>query len=147
MVFSVDFRGGGKSLWDKGLYRKEFFAIFCGRTSRPRASSVVTLSEHSAGDINRLLNVPLEKIRIIPASVDAPVAEKDRIDVRRKFNIKGRILLYVGRRDPYKNLAGPVRAFALIKRNASKPVCLVIATAARRSFPGTGERGRTSWPG
>jgi glycosyltransferase involved in cell wall biosynthesis len=92
-----------------------------------RASAVVTLSEHSAGDINRLLNVPLEKIRIIPASVDAPVAEKDRIDVRRKFNIKGRILLYVGRRDPYKNLAGLVRAFALIKRNASKPVCLVIA--------------------
>ena len=91
------------------------------------ASRVVTLSQHSAQDIERLLNVPPERIRIIPSGVQVearadPLAEIGRI-IRR-----GPFILYVGRRDPYKNLAGLLRAFAQVRAQKGD-IRLVIAGA------------------
>jgi glycosyltransferase involved in cell wall biosynthesis len=78
------------------------------------ASRVITVSQHSAMDIERFLNVSPERIRIIPNGVQLPAQADPPAEVRR-ITQGGPFILYVGRRDPYKNLAGLVRAFALVR--------------------------------
>jgi glycosyltransferase involved in cell wall biosynthesis len=91
-----------------------------------KAAAIITLSKHSAADIQRLLKVPEDKVHIIPASVDTPPQQENANDVRAKYGVNGRIALYVGRRDPYKNIVGLIQAFALVKAAAKESVSLVI---------------------
>jgi len=71
------------------------------------AAAVATVSAHSAQDLSRVLGVAPERVHVIPNAVapwdetSADAMPKDAPSV-----------LFVGRRDPYKNLAGLVRAFA-----------------------------------
>ena len=93
------------------------------------ASRVITLSRHSALDIERLLNVPEGKIRIIPSGVQLPAETAAGLQTEARGIVQGGpFLLYVGRRDPYKNLAGLVRAFARVRADL-KDCRLIIAGA------------------
>jgi len=75
-----------------------------------RAAAVVTVSAYSAHDITRVLGVPREKIVVIHNAVtsSAPEAAAEGAN-------GGRYVLNVGRRDPYKNVPGLVRAFARMR--------------------------------
>jgi glycosyltransferase involved in cell wall biosynthesis len=93
------------------------------------ASRVITLSRHSAMDIERLLNAPADKIRIIPGGVESPGAPAAEISAEIRGIIQGGpFLLYVGRRDPYKNLAGLVQAFARVR--AERNDCRLVLAGA-----------------
>jgi glycosyltransferase involved in cell wall biosynthesis len=91
------------------------------------ASRVITLSRHSVQDIERLLNVPSDRIRIIPGGVQVPAQTDPPAEVRRIIQ-SGPFILYVGRRAPYKNLAGLLHAFAQVRARKSD-IRLVIAGA------------------
>jgi glycosyltransferase involved in cell wall biosynthesis len=78
-----------------------------------RADAVVTVSRSSARDIRRHLGVPAEKLHVIYNSVCVP---DDGTDGSPGEAARGPYVLYVGRRDPYKNLCGLVEAFARVQR-------------------------------
>ena len=115
-----------------------------------RAAAVVTVSEHSAGDIHRELGVPREKLHVIPNAVPPPLPETppesgappDEVEASalRALGVTRPYVLYVGRRDPYKNVPGLVRAFAELRPAGSaggrhEGLQLVIAGAADPRYP------------
>jgi glycosyltransferase involved in cell wall biosynthesis len=98
------------------------------------ACGVVTVSQHSAGDIRRLLSVPEAKIHVIHNGVRPPQA-RPLGESPAPWPATGRLLVYVGRLDPYKNLVGLVRALAIIRRQAGEEVHLVVAGEADERYP------------
>lgn len=81
-----------------------------------RAAAVVTVSDYSARDIVRELGVPREKITVIHNAVDAAGVGDVRAGGGEGLAIPfSRFVLNVGRRDPYKNVPGLVRAFARMR--------------------------------
>lgn len=101
------------------------------------AAAIVTVSRYSASDIVRVLDVPAEKVRVIPPAIRR-AAEDDicaTADIRKRLPIKGRILLYVGRRDPYKNIVGLIRTFARVRATHAEPATLVIVGSYDARYP------------
>jgi glycosyltransferase involved in cell wall biosynthesis len=94
-----------------------------------RSHNIITVSESSKREIIKYLNVPDEKISVIYggySDIFKPKAD-DRIsgEVRKKYNIKGNYLLYVGTLEPRKNLLGLIRAYS--QSRAKEDFILVLA--------------------
>jgi glycosyltransferase involved in cell wall biosynthesis len=56
-------------------------------------------------------------------------------DVRRRFGLTGRLVSYVGRQDPHKNLQTLVRAFAKVVATGRTDATLVIAGRLDSRYP------------
>ena len=79
------------------------------------ADAVITVSQHSAEDIRRVLGVPDAKLHVIPNAVPPrPEPPADAPAKLQALGLDGPFVLCVGRRDPYKNVDGLVRAFATL---------------------------------
>ena len=100
-----------------------------------RCGGIVVPSVSAKGDLVAAHDVPEERVHAIPHGVDAeafasvPEGEIDR--VRRRFEISGRYVLFLGGIEPRKNLRRLVRAFAQVGGD----VALVIAGGRVRWFP------------
>jgi glycosyltransferase involved in cell wall biosynthesis len=106
-----------------------------------RADAIITDSETSRRDCLMLLGVgPCRagQVTTIPIGVSPrfhpaggkPAPRKDPADTATP-----RTCLYVGRADPYKNLSGLVRAFALARGRLPFPLRLVIAGPLDERYP------------
>jgi len=94
-----------------------------------RAEMVLTDSQASARDIQRLLRIPDERLRIIYlAAEDAyrPVPPTERASVLSRLGLDVPYLLYLGGFDCRKNVIGLLQAFAQARGRISE-VCLAIA--------------------
>jgi glycosyltransferase involved in cell wall biosynthesis len=100
-----------------------------------RAAAVVTVSQHSAGDIARLLRVPQRKIHVIynPTREWGSIEPVDAF--RQRFGLHGRVISYVGRHDPYKNTVGLIRAMAIVRRLYPSPIRLVVTGTLDARYP------------
>ncbi|MBB6430117.1 glycosyltransferase family 4 protein [Algisphaera agarilytica] len=79
---------------------------------------IITVSEYSKQDIHRHLNVPLNHLHVIyntPAPHVDPDGSNHDPEALARLGIHGPFILNVGRRDPYKNVDGLVRAFAAVR--------------------------------
>lgn len=104
------------------------------QTAGWRARAIVTFSDASRGDLERLLNVPAEKIRVLPLGVDKKfhIATAHEIaSVRTVLNLPNVYVLYLGSNKPHKNLLRLLEAWASIKTEA----VLVIAGAWDSRYP------------
>jgi len=114
--------GSARSRWSRTW--KAWLKLQCRS-----AAAIVTVSNYSANDIARILRVPRQKIYVLENAV--PHIDHDYktapADFLAKQGISGRILLYVGRAEPYKNLLGLIRAFRLVRNRCHEPIHLVIA--------------------
>lgn len=96
---------------------------FYARTFIPRAvrsaSAVLTLSEHSRGEILKAYDVPRDKVHIVAPGVgsefhpdwDAAALKQ----LRAKYGLAENYLLYVGGRDPRKNVPALIKAFEIVR--------------------------------
>lgn len=100
-----------------------------------QAQAVVTVSEHSAGDIVRLLHVPRHKIHVIHNPIRTWGALEPVAHFRQRLGLNGQILSYVGRHDPYKNLVGLLRAVALVTQRLPDPLHLLIVGPLDPRYP------------
>jgi glycosyltransferase involved in cell wall biosynthesis len=95
-----------------------------------KADRVVTDSHHAAGDIERLLGVPAERICVIYLGVDRRYTlppDPAHLDaVRARLNLPERFILYVGGVDPRKNLTTLLRARRLVRERRQTALPLVI---------------------
>jgi len=81
-----------------------------------RADAIIAVSEATKADVVARLDIPPERVRVIPEAVDAAFDPPSRADgrstARSRFGILGRYVLYVGQFDPRKNMDGLFAAFA-----------------------------------
>jgi glycosyltransferase involved in cell wall biosynthesis len=126
------------------------------RRIKQRADIIITISEFSKREIMELYHVPAEKIKISYLGFDANKffvqGESEAIDsppvipgltrnpefphdngVLKKYNIIKPYLLYVGRMEKKKNIAGIILAFALAKET-NPELKLVLAGSAGHQF-------------
>jgi glycosyltransferase involved in cell wall biosynthesis len=117
------------------LYRLLMLAI--GR----RADRIITVTEASRADVIRQLRIGApEKVRAIHNGVAAMFSPAER--PRSTDPQRPRSVLYVGRSDPYKNVAGLVRAFARLKALTSFPLRLRLAGARDARYPAAADLAR-----
>ncbi|MGB3779256.1 MAG: glycosyltransferase family 1 protein [Tunicatimonas sp.] len=95
------------------------YATLAFRAAARFSQHVITVSEFSKTEIQRYLNVPTDRVSVIPNGVDHALfneqANPDRQrTVRQKYGLPPRWLLYVGNVKPHKNLLTLVKAFAML---------------------------------
>ena len=79
-----------------------------------RAQKIIAVSESTAKDTKALFDINMKKIEVIHEGVDprfralSPGEISARLE---KFDLAPGYILYVGRQDPYKNIAGLIRAY------------------------------------
>ena len=83
------------------------------RPSARRATTILTGSEHTRGELDSLLGIPAERVVVTPYGVDARFRPEPPPAgwAQERFGVRGRYALCVGNLEPRKNLATAVRAF------------------------------------
>ena len=120
-------------------YSQPEFTHFFERRARPcleLADHVVTVSEFSRRDILKHIDIPAEKVSVVPECVSPSFYPKEgeRVDsVLRDFGIPTSYILYVGSLEPRKNLDSLVRAYSRLSPETMQGLCLVIAGPSQRS--------------
>ena len=98
-----------------------------------RSRLVITVSEHSRNDIIARLQCPPERVAAIPEGV-AP-RFRPPADSSRRFARRKKVVLWVGRRDPYKNLPGLIEAFAILRASSREALELRLVGPEDRRYP------------
>lgn len=99
-----------------------------------RARAVITFSEASRFDLERILNIPTEKLFVVPLAPDPsfrPVSSRAVELVRTALNLPRVYVLYVGSNKPHKNLPRLIEAWAAVQSDAT----LVIAGTWDPRYP------------
>lgn len=100
---------------------------------------IITVSDHTRKDCEKFLNIPKEKIRVIPIAAD-PVfrqaRDKDavRLRVAERFGIASPYIFYTGALVARKNIRRLVEAFVALKKK-NYPHKLVIGGSGRSCPP------------
>lgn len=86
------------------------------KASCQRADAIVTVSEASKQDIIKYMGISPDKITVMPNGVNFEVyhnhyAEKEIIEVKKKYNIGQEYLLYLGTLEPRKNISNLLKAY------------------------------------
>jgi glycosyltransferase involved in cell wall biosynthesis len=97
-----------------------------------RADAVIAVSEATRRDAERFYGLRGAKLRVIPEGVETrfrPLADSARLaDVRARYRLPPRFILYVGTIEPRKNLVTLLEAYAALRaEEAHKGLGLVIA--------------------
>ncbi len=88
-----------------------------------RSQLIVTSSQFSKREIEELLDVPPERIIVVPAAASGVQATTAAVENR----ICDPYILYLGAIEPRKNIVRLLRAFELLKRETNIPHKLVLA--------------------
>jgi glycosyltransferase involved in cell wall biosynthesis len=103
------------------------------RLAPRNARLIMTVSEHTRQDLERLLNVAHSRIVVTPPGVDPrffdPVPDRQIETVRARFALPGPFVLYVGQTKPHKNLEMLISAFMALEGPGHEAVSLVLAGA------------------
>ncbi len=100
-----------------------------------RSDVILTDSEASRRDVIRHLRIPSERagaVHVVPCGVSDRFCPKDK---PRPTGNHERSIIYVGRADPYKNVATLIRAFAAARMQCPFPVRLFIAGSPDPRYP------------
>jgi glycosyltransferase involved in cell wall biosynthesis len=111
--------------------RRKLYLDLIARAVR-KASLIITLSQHAKQDIVDTLQLPPDQIRVIYPAVGEellPITDQAVLaDVRTRYHLGKRYILYLGGLDQRKNVLQVVRAFAaLYKQNNDPQLQLFIA--------------------
>ncbi|MFT5874314.1 MAG: glycosyltransferase involved in cell wall biosynthesis [Clostridium sp.] len=96
-----------------------------------RADYIITISESSRKDIIKHLHIDENKIQVIYPGVDEAykmVLNGDEITtVKKRYNIDGKYLLYLGTLEPRKNIETIIKAYNLFDKSNNENIELVLA--------------------
>jgi glycosyltransferase involved in cell wall biosynthesis len=99
------------------------------------ARAVITVSDFSRQELLEFLPLPQAKVHRIYNGVQPSTTTLTAADVRSRFGLRGLIISYIGRHDPYKNIAGLIRAFRHLCQESASEVTLVIGGKIDPRYP------------
>ena len=110
---------------------QKLYARFMMKRAVKISDRIITVSKYSRNEIVKYTGVSEEKIRVIYNGVNGdyfkPTTEKNiRLKVKKKYNLPGKYILYVGNVKPHKNLKSLLKAYEKIIQNNIKDYHLVI---------------------
>jgi glycosyltransferase involved in cell wall biosynthesis len=95
-----------------------------------KADKIITSSNYSRTEISSKLNIPEEKISIVPIGVGdnfKPVHDRTVLkQIKEKHGIKNKYILYIGNFSPHKNLKRLIDAYNLLSEKIKKEYHLVL---------------------
>jgi len=103
-----------------------------------RSDRIITVSQTSREDIIRCLRIPdkhAAKVRVVYNGVSPRFRPAGDTDRPTQETGRAKVMLYVGRADPYKNAAVLVRTLASLRRDHGLSVCLKIAGTPDPRYP------------
>ncbi|HEU4964875.1 MAG TPA: glycosyltransferase family 1 protein [Bacilli bacterium] len=122
---------------------KGYLRIFLKEMPRIMEQSdlVITVSEHSKRDIQRIFQLPDDKIAVTyeaPESVYRPLDRTEaKAYVKEKYGIDSRYIVYVGGFSPRKNVKGLINAFYEIRHDIPEDYKLVLVGKEARDYDDT----------
>ena len=76
-----------------------------------RADKVIAVSNSTKRDLIELYSLPEEKIKVIYSGVNQKEANANREEIRRKYSLPEKFILFLGTLEPRKNVEGIIEAF------------------------------------
>lgn len=108
------------------------------RHSARRATKILTLSEHTRGDVIETYGIDADKVTAIPLAAPAHFApvtdDKELQRVRHTYGIDGDYVLSVGSIQPRKNLVRLIKAYAELRAAQSSNICPKIVIVGKRGW-------------
>ncbi len=107
-------------------WKRRFWHIFINsKKICRRADKIIAVSDSTAGDIASLYGVEKEKITVIPSAISDNFYIINRndnklIEVKEKYNLPFKFILYLGTIEPRKNILGIIRAYNQLQEIAIK---------------------------
>ena len=99
-------------------------------TAVHRASRILTVSQASKRDILRFFGVPEQRVTVIPNAIDDRFYEDPPEEVieqvRERYQLHDRFLMYAGNVKPHKNLERLIDAFVLLRQSGFDDLKLLI---------------------
>lgn len=89
------------------------------RRSLKKAKKIITVSETVKKDIIKHFNIIPSKIKVIPLGVDIVFQRNINKDVKKKYSLPDKYILFVGNLEAKKNLHRLVEAFRILKESTS----------------------------
>ncbi len=111
-----------------------------------RADGVICPSQHTARDVEHLLNVPRDRICVTPYGVD-PVFHREppagQVEgLLKRLGVPRGCILYVGSDEKRKNLHGLAKAYrALVEKRSDAPPLVLVGPAVTSRFGGSPPQG------
>ncbi len=85
-----------------------YYNLFMKQSTK-KASSVISVSERTADDIKRNFDMPCSKINVVHSGIDNIFNTKKDFshlhEIRKRYNLPERFILYVGNIEPKKNIS------------------------------------------
>jgi len=104
-----------------------------------RADGIITVSNNTRADILRSFKVPAQKVGVVYNGIEDRYFEEsvraEGIGLKKKFHIGGKMIISVGRADPYKNVAGLLEAFRRLVEQDAAECSLVLVGEEDPRYP------------
>ncbi|MEP6695494.1 MAG: glycosyltransferase family 1 protein [Pseudonocardiales bacterium] len=113
---------------DRLSARRRRYLETATRASARRARRVIAVSESTRDDVVQLLDIPSERVVVIPLAADEsyqPAGEAALAAFRAEHDLAVPYLLYVGTLEPRKNVPALLRAFATLADSIPHQIVLV----------------------
>ena len=107
----------------RGSPTAQAYSVLTGRAAR-HAEAIIAYSEHARGEISALLDIPNERVHVIPPAADPrfrPADPEAQAAVRAKYGLGERFILHVGGLDARQNLELLIGAFAAVYNEIGDP--------------------------
>lgn len=106
--------------------------------SARRADKIISVSEFTRREICEYYGIPYDKVTVIHEGASdsfTPIKGRDVIlSTLKKYGIRNKYLLFVGRIEPRKNIVGVLKAFQHLKSEGHDELCVVIVGHQDRIF-------------
>ena len=112
------------------LFRRLYFRFMCVIAAR-RAKRIITISENSRDDIVKFFKLSADKIMIVHLGLEERFKPSDikTEEIRRKYALPQKFILYVGNLSPHKNVQGLIKSYAALPSNMREKYKLVMGAS------------------
>ncbi|HHD92387.1 MAG TPA: glycosyltransferase family 1 protein [Candidatus Portnoybacteria bacterium] len=106
------------------------------RKQAQRANKIIAVSQSTKDDLTNLYHLPAEKIQVIHSGISQEFYQVEKNnpklkEIREKYNLPQKFILYLGTIEPRKNLNSLILAFDLLKKEGYLNDCQLVLAGSR----------------
>lgn len=104
--------------------RKQVWQIFLMQAKKEakKADKIIAVSESTKNDLISLYKINPDKIRVIYSGIESKNNQQETAsNIRSKYNLPDKFILYFGTIEPRKNIVGLIKAFEILKDGQNFP--------------------------